>query len=456
MNRPRTFKELLEILLVIAAIILIPLFFAIRSQAGQMADVITPIPEVTNIPGGTSVAPVAPIFPPVAQPTAAPAVALGKQPPTCTFPLAQIKTAASTPQNYTFSDPQVVLTDKLQPDIVDWLPDNQNVLIMPLKLIDLGINGYQQTIELFNPETKETQIYAIRRKGAEAPPIWNPKLNAVVYAATNVLGEDSATNQLKFTRQIRISYGNPNDTQILADNLPQYYMAVKPDGSQTVYLQEKQFVKLDASLRPLPSVAFNQKAQDYKHENTGNATVDYQMAWRPSSSQIFLYNWAYDNLGYTYIMETDTGRLCNLDFGGWALVTRWSPNGRYLAIIRAQGRVPLQSSDLAVLDTATGNLYTLGVPQEIGGRHILKDIAWAPDNRHLFFIGSSNDYSGTLFLGDFISGQVDHILPSYKFMAINVGTNLAWSPDGSKLLMNCPISEEVSQVCLISVQTRGQ
>ena len=35
MHRPRIFKDWLAILLVIAAILIIPLFFTIRSQAGQ-------------------------------------------------------------------------------------------------------------------------------------------------------------------------------------------------------------------------------------------------------------------------------------------------------------------------------------------------------------------------------------------------------------------------------------
>jgi Tol biopolymer transport system component len=376
-------------------------------------------------------------------------------PPQCTFPLAETTEAESTPEEYTFSEPQVVLTDELQPDIVDWLPDNQNVLIMPLKLIDLGMNGYQQTIELFNPETGKTQIYATRRRVNEAPPAWNPALNAIVYPAMNVL-EGSTITDFRFTRQVMISYGNPDNTQILADNLPQYYVAVKPDGSQIAYLLDKQLFRLNVELKPLFPISFDREQWDYLHENKDDVTVDYRMAWRPNSPQIFLYNWAFDNLGYTYILDTDTGQLCNLNFGGWALSTRWSPNGRYLAIIRAQDDVPVQSTDLAVLDIATGNLYILGIPQEIGGRHLIKDIDWAPDNRHLFIVGKSDVYRGMLFLGDFMSQQIDRILPSYEFMTVEVGTNLAWSPDGSKLLLNCSISEEAKQLCLIFVQTDEQ
>jgi len=86
----------------------------------------------------------------------------------------------------------------------------------------------------------------------------------------------------------------------------------------------------------------------------------------------------------------------------------------------------------------------------------------APDDRHLFIMGGNYGYgnsdtsNGMLFLGDFITGQIDRVLPYYQFRPVNVGESLAWSPDGSKLLINCRIEKNVNQVCLISVQTGGQ
>ena len=461
MKQRRKLKNLFEILLVIGIILLIPLFFAIRSQAAQGVKA-TPI---ATLPGtsveDTAVPPTA--IPPTPTDLGQAAVARGKQPPACTFPLAQTTTAESKPEKYTFSEPQVVLTDERQPDIIEWLPDNQNVLIMPSQFIDLNMNGYRQTIELFNPETKEIHIHATRRNVDQAPPAWNSALNAIVYVDMNVLKGSTGSN-FKFTRQLRISYGNPDDTQLLADDLPQYGMAVKPDGSQIAYFTAKQLVKLGTSLNAIASVAFDRKALDFKRKNPNAVdAVDYKIAWRPNSSQIFVYNWASDNLGYTYIMDTNSGQLCNLDLGGWAEMARWSPNGRYLAIVRAQGSVPIKSADVVVLDTTTGASYILdAVASDIAGRHFAQDIEWAPDNHHLLFTIRTTysqvtyTYDGLLYLGDFISGQVERILPAYQF---NVGagrTNLAWSPDGSKLLMNCPTTEGIKQVCLISIRADGK
>jgi len=461
MNKTSKVKGVFEVLVVIGLILVIPLFFAIKTAANEQAVQKTPTP-----PKPTAVA------------TLVNNVTSAKQPPQCAFPLAQITTAESTPEEYTFSEPQVVMTvssktpdsqfwlSEPQPDIIKWLPDNQNVLIMPSQFIDLNMNGYRQTIELFNPETKEIQIYATRRSVDKAPPAWNSALNAIVYSDMNVLKGSTTVTNFKFTRQLRISYGNPDDTQLLADDLPQYGVVVKPDGSQIAYFTAKQLVKLNTSLNAVASVSFDRKALDFKRKgpNAVNA-VDYKMAWRPNSSQIFVYNWAGDNLGYTYIMDTNSGQICSLDFGGWAEIARWSPNGRYLAIVRAQGSIPVESADVVVLDTTTGEFYTPDMIQpEATGEYFAQDIEWAPDNRHLLFTfidaatysQNTFTYEGSLYLGDIVSGQVDRIFPSYQLNVYPGTINMAWSPDGSKLLINCPTPEGDKLVCLVSVQTPGE
>jgi WD40 repeat protein len=377
-------------------------------------------------------------------------------PPACTFPLAGTTAEESKPENYIFSEPQVVLTE-YQPSIVDWLPDNQNVLIMPVKLADAKTNEYQQVLELFNPETKETRIYAMRTAIGEALPAWNSTLNAVVYPVRHFI-EGKTFADDKFIPQLWISYGNPDEVQLLADNLPQYSMAVKPDGSQMAYFIGKQLFKMDDRLNALPPISFDRTRWDYQHHYAGDNSVVYKMAWRPNSVQIFLYNYAiYDGLGYTYILDSNTGQLCNLNLDGWALAARWSPNGRYLAIIRGQDVFPLRSTDLAVIDATTGKLYILTPPQIESG-HYVRDIEWAPDNRHILTTYAFNEQTnGMLFLNDVASGQIIRVLPSFRFSTGALEENLAWSPDGSKILMNCATgSPDGGQECLISVQKIGK
>lgn len=451
-------KGTLELLLIIGIILIIPLFFVVRSQARPQSLDATPtvmMEWATTTPagagGGMKATPSAPL------PTEEPLTAQGVQPLACTFPLAQTITEESTPENYTFSEPRVVITPEANDsiaEIVDWLPDSQRVL-----LVQNFDDTTKQNIELFNPQTGHIQLYATRNQSFD-PPAWVPGLNAVVYPDMNILKNDTTNHRDEFSRQVWISQGDPNSLRLIADNLTQFYVAVKPDGSQIVYQSDKQLSNLDASLSAQTPITFDPARWDYR-QSSNSLALSFKTAWRPGTSQIFFYSYGTGSMGYTYILDVDSGQLCELNFNGWAFFGRWSPNGRYLAIVRNQeSSFPSNSTDLAVLDVATGKLYTMGItPKETVGRHYVEDIAWAPDNHHLIALGSILSFPGCapdcsedtrLYLVDFLAGQVDSLIPTRQFTANNPGTNLAWSPDGSKVLVLCP------KLCLISVQKSGQ
>lgn len=214
-------KNVLVILLIVAAVLLIVLFFAFRPQARQTATASTSPVSVSRMPPtDIFIVPIIPVTVTAtltfALPTAAPVVANGKEPPPCTFPLAQIKTAASAPANYMFSDPQVVLTAPKGDyyDIAQWLPDNHQVL-MTEDLYNLsksqGDQILRQSIALYDSTTGQAKIYASRYI-VDEPPVWLARLNAVVYPDLNFLGLDQNTHQPRFTRQVWVSYGNSNIT----------------------------------------------------------------------------------------------------------------------------------------------------------------------------------------------------------------------------------------------------
>ncbi|MBL8092141.1 MAG: hypothetical protein KF758_09310 [Anaerolineales bacterium] len=387
--------------------------------------------------------------------------------PICTFPLQQTAIVESPPEKYTFDEPKVVFTDELQPEIVDWLPDSQNVIIMPKTLIDLGLNGYEETIELFNPETQETQIYAIRRDG-EGMPAWNPELNAIIYPNTKIIVNDTDILKSKFFSQLKISYGNPNATQLLADDLLAHSITVKPDGSQIVYYKnDKELVNkffsrtiFDGSLQVEKLISVNFVQNEIYSVNT------YETVWRLGTSQMFFYS-TVSPTDQTILFDINYGQPpCTISFNGWVYYARWSPNGRYLAVIKSASSHNSLWADfnLSVLDGLTGNFYNID-SKKVGPiemkdccRHIIGDFSWAPDNRHLIvkgtatFTGSSVPKSvDKLYLVDFISGDVVEIFPSHEFYIGWWGTGLAWSPDGLKLLANCP-TEEQGRLCLISVE----
>jgi len=406
--------------------------------------------------------------PTVIQPTETLTSEINSQPPICTFPLKQMAMVESSPDKYTFAEPKVVFIDELQPDIAGWLPDSQNVIIMPKRLIDLGLNGYQQTIESFNPETQETQVYAIRREG-EGMPAWNPELNAIIYPDTKIIGTD--IKNVQFFSQLRISYGNPDATQLLADDLLAHSIAVKPDGSQIVYYKNNrglvnQFFSrmiFDGSLQAENLLPVNLAQDEIYSVNT------YNTVWRLGTSQMFFYSYV-SPTDQTILLDVNNGQSCTISFNGWVYFARWSPNGRYLAVIKSlSSHLSLWADyNLSVLDGLTGNFYQIDSkkvgPVEMKDccRHIIGDFSWAPDNRHLIVMGTA-DFTGTgthnpiekLYLVDFISGDVNELFPSHEFNIARRGAGLAWSPDGLKLLANCP-TEEQGRLCLIAVKKTAQ
>lgn len=404
------------------------------------------------------------VTPTAIQPTATLASEINS-PPTCTFPLEQTVTTETFPDNYAFDEPKVVFANELQSDIVDWLPDSQNAIILLTNYIDSDLNGYQQTIELLNPEAQETQVYAIRREG-EGIPAWNPGLKAIVYPDTKVVSTD--IKNVQFVSQLRISYGNPNTTQLIADDLLARSITVKPDGSQIVYHKnDKELVNTFFS-----RMVFDDSLQTEKLLPVNFAQNElypfsvYDAVWRLGTSQMLFYS-SVTSTDQTIFFDVNNGQSCTISFNGWVYFARWSPNGRYLAVIKSTSshRANWAEYNLSVLDGITGNLYEIDStkvgPIEMKNccRHIIGDFSWAPDNRHLIVTGTAG-LTGTttyvpvikLYLVDFLSGDVNDIFPSYEFNNTGWwGTGLAWSPDGFKILTNCPTEKQKGQ-CLIAVK----
>lgn len=412
-------------------------------------------PPATNTPGPTVTSPP---YPPPGGAAAEPTATYVK-PPLCQFGGGPMPEASGpTLDDYVFSEPQVVLTSTGNIDLVEWLPDNQRILTTH----DIP-NKIEQPIELFNPQTGETQVIAVRKYNLpHMPPVWLQALNAVAYLDLNI--PDINTPNV-FTRQLWISRGDPQAAQMVADGLSSFYLAGSLGGSQIAYLSNKQLALRDASSGVSRAIDFDPSQWLLSNDDSPWLNASYEMAWQPGASQIAFYTDA-DGGSFFFLADSDTGELCEVNLGGWAAVARWSQDGRYLAAARVHGPVGgASSSDLAVLDTVTGVLYTMTVtPPEMEGQHYVNDIAWAPDSRHLAVIGavyaspgsgSSPDYDFRkhrgLYLVDFILGQKALVQSTYLYGGGVSGTNLAWSPDGSQLVAACPSGVE-ERLCLISVQ----
>jgi hypothetical protein len=466
MKKPRNHKGVLEMVLVIAAIFLIPLFFAIKSLATpQVADTIPTQIEVTDTPKVVTTATAQ--GPSVAtKPSATVAVAQGKQPPACAFPLAQLPAVETKTDDYSFSDLKVVRTAEKGNlfEIAEWLPDNQQVL-MTEQLRNVQVaegTSHQERIELFDPTRGTSKLYAVRALTHENP-VWIPSLNVVVYPEIDYYNYTPTAGTYTAVRKVFVSGGNPDSVDLLVDNLQQIPFALRPGGGTLLFFTKNSLSKLNTTLQGSGIVDFDPSQWDYATTKRNKLSVSFEMVWQPGTPLIFIYSdGAMGGGGYTYVLNADNGTICQLDLGGWALKAHWSSDGRYLAIIQATNySFPIPSARLAVMDSVTGNVSLLvGVPQGTDEYLDVDDFVWAPDNQHLLALGSVYpsiyDQSGNkthgLYLIDLASGQGVHVIEEYKASVSPQDGNMAWSPNGKMLILRCP-GEGNDRICLLQVRS---
>ncbi|MFN8411789.1 MAG: hypothetical protein U0Z26_05330 [Anaerolineales bacterium] len=472
--------------LIIGLILILALLFTNSKliNSNQQSDGNTNIPVIPSIDTSLTSTYIAslPKFPTVAQSPTVPVVFTATstlQPPQCTFPLVNVKYPESKQEEYIFSEPHVVLTvpEGNHLNVAQWLPDNQQVLVVEdlrNQYVESNDTTVQESISLYNIQTGESKLYATRVITGE-PPVWQPHVNGVVYSSANYTKIDKLHGAYQSAPQLWISYGDSGTAQLLAEKLSQNTLLLKPDGSEILYFLDKQIAKLDGILNKLPVISFDPTQWDYAKEGRDDKPVSYHMVWQPGTSLVFLYSSAGGTSagGYTFILDTTNGHICNLNLGGWASRAHWSSDGRYLAIASPSSYTGISDIiKLVVLDSTTGNLRTVEVvPQDLKGNHDVSDFTWTPDNLHLLVledIPSTYDpyryetIHHELYLVDFISNQSLQLFPEYKsFIAGGApSNNFVWSPDYSKLLVRCPIikmpTKGIDRFCLISVQENGQ
>ncbi len=133
-------RKIFKVLLVIGIVVLISTSCLTQIQIHPLAATNTAVPSITPTPlpmttstllalglGWPGMPPI-PTYIPLITPTAfvpTPTIPIAAEPPPCTFPLSQTTTAKSSPENYTFSEPKVMITDEHAAfNIVQWLPDS--------------------------------------------------------------------------------------------------------------------------------------------------------------------------------------------------------------------------------------------------------------------------------------------------------------------------------------------
>lgn len=402
-----------------------------------------------------------------------------------------------------FSEPSVVLADPNEMyNIAQWLPDNRRALITRDHLDANHLHVEYESIELFNPRTGKTEVYATRDWQPSFPPAWVPGLNAVVYQSNLVLSEAYYRNGKLSpnidvgTNQLLISSGNPATVYPLEKahltfypDLPDinlgvgsvFNLAVNSDGSRIAYWNEggrTLYVRniSQGILDTLQPFSFDISQWNYRGPSNIFSAELAQLAWRPGTAQILFYSDPWSG-NYTFLLDVASGQICEINLFGqqdpnvWpdnmVMSTRWSPNGRYLAVVHTKipNNAPIDFSDLIVLDTVTGKVYQMDATKfsppgmETIRRHYVVGIAWAPDNQHLAAVAQSDVYSAwtdsprdinRLYLVDFLADQAVQVSP-IELWSKPGEVNVIWSDDGSRLLIRCK-EQSGNALCLLNVQ----
>ena len=361
---------------------------------------------------------------------------------------------------YVFSEPSVVLTHTSGIGIIGWLPDGQRLLITR----DIpGTN--RQAIETLNIRTAEIQVYG-QREGANGKPVWLSGLGGVAYST--LAGQH---------HELWLSWGDPARAERIASRVEGLSLIADPTGQRLLYfpsLVSGQPRLLDVASRVEQAMPLNVAQWQYpKYPKLVQSMLTpsaFRIAWHPDGSQLAFYTQP-----WTFLFDMRTNEVCEIDLGQsepenmpiWALEAKWSPNGRYLALITT-GTFPGQASgtgaailytDLTILDMRTGNLRTLQPAPDInGGEHYVTDMSWAPDSHYLAVLGvvriteTGSEKEG-IFIVDVTRGEFQRVLSEHDFGGGSWGWQLAWDPSGSQLAVNCPTPEE-GRLCIISVRPK--
>ena len=360
--------------------------------------------------------------------------------------------------DYVFGEPQIVLTHTSAIGIAGWLPDSERLLITR------RIPGEpREYIETFNVQTGESQRYA-ERHSLDSKPVWLEAQEAVAFVDSK-RGEGWS---------LRISRGEGQPIMTVATEMTSPFTSADPGGQSVILWPEGEGARpsiFDVEVSQARELGFELpllSLEEMAALGQMGMPEPYRAAWHPDENRVAFYN----DTGL-HLADLSTGQVQEVDLGRiiegkvetwprWALDAKWSPDGRYLAMLTTVGDLPVSFSDLTILDTFTGELRSMHPEQYIEpGQYYVTDIAWAPNSQSVAIWAVVEEREGVHWKGLYVvevgTGQSRRMLPQTVFSGGDWGWNLAWFTDGRQLVANCPARNDTGlylkegRLCLITV-----
>ena len=449
----RKIRNVLSTLVGLALLGLLALTLIALFQGQQSAKTATQ-PVATSTPVLPENTPIPAVLPTrVPRPTATPAPTQLLL-PACQFNgTAPAEEPAPALEAYVFSEPQVVLTHTSAIAVVDWLPDGQRLLIT--RLIP---NSSHESIDVFNQHTREVESYGEWRGfsiGNNPKPVWLESEQVVAFV-------DNTNKEWA----LRTSRGKMALVEEPTTGLDSLYIATSPDGQQLIFLpktpgkQPEVLRGAQAQRQVLALTLPSSPGQEVPLGINGRTIRSgiYHIAWQPGGNRIAFFN----NLGF-FLTDASSRALCEIDLGmygekRWALDAKWSPDGRYLALLTTVGESIVPFANLTLVDMRTGQVRHHDLKH-----HYLSALAWNPNSHDLLVMAApeqgdpaqANLYD--LYLVNAATGNSRQMLAGYPFMFSGI-YGVAWSPSGKEIALACPTAAKgliaEGRLCIISVEVK--
>lgn len=353
-----------------------------------------------------------------------------------------------------FSEPQVVFSGNVI-GIAEWLPDSQRVLISRVSLKDQAESI--DVLDLSNTSSSQLTLH----KGGRTTPLWLDSISSVVFVET--IGANQST--LKIVRD------SGGDTALEVSNLVSPYIAVAPKGNQISYVDTTGLSELITEAEKDPDGV--SATYESLTSPSGFINAFTRSVWSSDGQRMLLFNDSGFGSSDVFVLEPSTQSMCSFlwntetstETREWLVDAKWSPNGRYIALVTALGQVGrLQYASLKVLDMVTGVVSLI----ELESQYIY-EIDWMPAGTQLLALGSVEHINGFatvgLYLVDIEKNSSARVLPTISFAPGAYGFGgggLAVAPDGRKVLTICPDWKNIAsgngvgddQICLINISSK--
>ncbi|MEZ4708930.1 MAG: hypothetical protein R3A44_17100 [Caldilineaceae bacterium] len=322
---------------------------------------------------------------------------------------------------YSFSEPQVVLTNTAFIGIEQWLPDNETLLVT-------RSTGRGSAAELINTRTGQISRL-IGPDQSFKNPRWLPQDSTLVWGAAGTTNREPGYWVHSFNpsgeRRLTDDWGSKHD---ISPNGKEFIFLSPPGGTQPfIWNQETKTLR-----------ALQVDLNNWRHQNGPLYLFQsFNVNWQPIGDKILFWDGTWV---FLYNLTTNSGCELNMqDFAGdFDSIVRaaWSPNGRYLwaqltldpPYISTRGPYDL----LWLLDTYTGKNVQYSVDIAVAS------FTWATDNQTIVFSGPTGKKSGDfdqhgIYLLNIHNGEVRRI-PTVENLSIS---NPQWSADGTLLAFHC-------------------